>query len=174
MCAVYCNYCGKPVTQRQGAINRALKHGRGIYCNRECSGLGRRSNKTPEQKKEEKRLYDLEYRNNNKEVLKAKKAEYHKLTYDVLSAKEKRKLRAAQHAEYCRQPEYKAWKKTYDQQHRAKKLFGEYWESAILLINLDNEIDARMDKYEIYAINGTLNKKQTRRRDYERTHSNQS
>lgn len=169
-----CSYCGEPISQTTGAINRAKKHGRRIYCNRQCAGLGRRGGKTPEQKKEEKRLYDMEYRDKNKDLLKEKKAEYFKRTYDAEKAREKRKARSTQHAEYCRREEYKEWKKIYDQKYRVKKLFGEYWESAVLLINLNNEIIERIDKYEIYTINNTLNKKQTRRRDYERTHSNKS
>jgi hypothetical protein len=171
---VLCSYCGKPVSQPAGAINRARKYGRGIYCNRECSGLGRRKNKTPEQKKEEKRLYDMEYRNRNKELLKEKKAEWFSKTYDASKAREKRKARSAWHSEYCRRPEYKEWKRHYDQKYRAKKLFGEYWESSILLIGIDKEVTERMDRVEIYAIHGTLNKKLNRRRDYERTHSNKS
>jgi hypothetical protein len=174
MDSVLCSYCGKPVNQTTGAINRAKKHGRGIYCNRECSGLGRRKNKTPAKRKEEKRLYDMEYRNRNKDLLKEKKAEWFKRTYDVSNAREKRKSRSAFHAEYCRRPEYKEWKKIYDQQYRAKKLFGDYWESSILLTSIEKEVIERVDRVEIYAIRGTLNKKQNRRRDYERTHSNKS
>jgi hypothetical protein len=50
----------------------------------------------------------------------------------------------------------------------AKKFFGPYWEAASTLIDLENEIDSRISRYEIYQQNGTLNKHLNRRRDYER------
>lgn len=158
--------------QSWGAINRAMKLGNSIYCNRVCAGLGRRTGKTPEQKKEEKRLYDMDYRATSP-TLKARKADYHQRTYDPVKAAAKRKERMPYHVEYCRQPEYKAKKKEYDKLFRAKKHYREFAEAAILLNEIEKEVTARSeDRFQRYAMNGTLNKKQTRRRDYERLNSN--
>jgi hypothetical protein len=167
-----CGYCGKIVSQPWGAINRARKKYALIYCDRVCAGFGRRTTKTLEQKKEEKRLYDMEYRATSP-TLKARRHDYHRRTYDHASAAEKRQERMPYHVEYCRRPQYKAWKRDYDIHFRAKKQYGEFFESAILLNEIEAEInEMSVDRFERYAANGILNKKQTRRRDYERLNSN--
>lgn len=162
-----CAHCGKPVKQPIGAINRALRMGLRLYCDKVCSGLGRRVEKSKAQKVEEKRVYDEQYRQRNLAMLKAKKAAYFQATYDPAKAAIGRKARMAQHVEYCQRPEYKAWKREYDRAYRAKADFGPFWESALLLLQVDEEVSSRMTKYEIYAANGTLNKSQQRKRDYE-------
>lgn len=166
-----CDYCKNHVNQNNGAINRARKKERPIFCNRICSGLGRRKNKTPQQKKEEKRLYDIHYRETNP-TLKARKAAYYQKTRDPEKEREKRKSRMHLHVKYCQQPAYREWKKKYDRKYRCQQEFGEFWESASILLDVENEIDSRMSKYEIYQTNGTLNKHQQRRREYERLISN--
>ena len=98
----------------QEHINRSRRAGYTLYCSRTCAGLGRRSGKTDPQKKAEKCEYDKQRRANNKERMKAEKAAYHKRTYDPAKARIERKKRSEQHAEYCRQPAYRAWKKKYD------------------------------------------------------------
>lgn len=160
-----CNYCGKPLNKTTGEINRAKKAGLSLYCNRECSGLGRRNDKTKEQKKLEKQQYDKEYRNKNKERIKAKKAEYNKTKAGRATQKRDRDKRKEQHLEYCRQPEYRAYKKEYDQKHRAKKQYGEFWESAILL----NKIEQQIPNREVKQQKGLINKSQKRKRNYEKT-----
>lgn len=65
-------------------------------------------------KKEKKRLYDMEYRRLNKEKLKEKKAKWFKAHYNPEKAAIERKLKSAQHSEYCRKPEYKKYKSEYD------------------------------------------------------------
>lgn len=168
-----CSHCGVIVQKPWGEINRAQKLDRPIYCGRVCSGLAHRSGKTLEQKKEEKRLYDIEYRKNNLEEITRKKSEHFRKTYDPVKAAEKRKLRMPQHVEYCRRPEYKRWKRGYDQQYRAKKQYGEFGEAAIILCQIEKEVLERGgDRFQRAVLNGTLNKKQTRRRDYERINSN--
>ena len=47
--AALCQYCGARVLQRQGAINRAIREGKSLYCNRTCFGAARRV--PPKQKK---------------------------------------------------------------------------------------------------------------------------
>ena len=84
--------CGRTAEKESGAINRAEKQGLRIYCTRECAGRHRRKNKTSEQKKEERRLYDIEYRSKNRDLLKEKKAAYyrenHKHTAQDLAAEQ--------------------------------------------------------------------------------------
>ncbi len=126
------------------------------------------------EKKEAKRLYDIEYRAKNGEILKAKKQDYFKRTYDPVKAAIERKKIMPRHIEYCRRPEYKVKKQKYDEVYRAKKVYGEFWEAFLLIQNLGKEVDSRITKQEIAGINGTRNKSQTRRRNYESTHSNKS
>lgn len=170
-----CNYCGKTVKQPVSAINRAIKNGLSIYCDRVCSGYGRRTNKSEAQKKEEKRLYDMLYRDKNKEMLKEKKAKYFQDTYDPIKAAKERKKNMKRHVEYCRNPEYKSYKKKYDRLYRAKKEYGEEWGEVMnALLFLDDEVKSRSTRHEIYYTNGVAIKKQQRRRDYERLNSSKS
>jgi hypothetical protein len=166
-----CTYCGEMVQQSWSAINRAVKYDKPIYCDRTCAGLGRRSGKTGEQKKEHKRLYDLQYRQTSA-TLKTRKSIWFKKTYDPIKAAEKRKETMPRHIEYCRRPEYKEWKRNYDQRHLAEKQYGEFAETVIILRQLEKEVMERISKEDINIINNTLNKKQTRIRDYERFNSN--
>jgi hypothetical protein len=169
-----CDYCHKEVTQCWGAINRALQNGKPIYCDRSCAGLGRRSTKTVGQKKEAKRSYDEQYRADNRDQLKTDKAAWYQRTHDPEKEASKRKKTMPRHVEYCRQPEYVAWKRGYDRQYRAKKYYGYLWEAAIILWDLEQEVGVRQKKIDKNIIANTLNKKQTRRRDYERLNSNKS
>jgi hypothetical protein len=116
---VRCARCGKPVNQDVGSINRALRRGLPLFCGRKCFGLSRRKGKTKAQRKEEKRIYDMQYRAKNRALLKAKKAAYNKRTYDPVKAAEKRRENMPRHVEYCRQPEYKTYKSNYDRNRRA-------------------------------------------------------
>lgn len=163
-----CAYCGSPVQQPIGAVNRAAKAGLAIYCDRVCSGLGRRKNKSREQKVAEKADYDREYRSKNLAKIKNNKRAYFKRTYDPVAAAEHRKTRMPAHTEYCRRPEYRKWKAGYDRQHRARKEFGDFSEAAILLNDLCSEIASRSTFYERAVAKGTVNKTLERKRDYAR------
>ena len=96
-----------------------------------CSGLGRRKNKTDGQKKQEKRLYDMEYRAKNREMLKRKKRAYFQRTYDPAKAAIERKQGMPQHLEYCRRPAYKEWKRDYDRRLRARE-YGPFADAHML------------------------------------------
>lgn len=169
-----CGYCRKKFDRNASAVGRAVRGGAKVYCNKSCAGLGRRKNKNDAQKKAEKRLYDIAYREKNSAALKIKKAARFQRDYDPVAAAVKRKETMPRHIGYCRKPEYKKWKKKYDEHYSAKKKFGEFYESFLLLKKIDEEIASRASKYEIGLENGTINKAQTRRRNYERTYSNQS
>lgn len=171
---IICAQCGGKSEKPTGSVNRAKKDGLRIFCNRKCAGLGRRHNKTKAQLVEKKRLYDEEYRQKNVGMLKEKKRLYFQRTYDSAKAAEKRKERMPSHVEYCRQPEYRQWKKVYDRQYLAKKKHGEFWESILILRDIETEVTTRMPKQEIRALNGTLNKWIQRRRAYESSISNRT
>ena len=161
-----CPQCSKQFEAVTGRWNRSQKIGAPIYCGRECSGLARRLANPPiaTERKAAKAEYDRQYRAKNAASRKAKKAAYFKRTYNPAQAAVERKARSHLHVAYCQRPEYKAWKRDYDKRHLAKKDFGEFAEAALLLRGIEQEIDARMTRYEIYQTNGTLNKAQTRRR----------
>jgi hypothetical protein len=170
---VQCATCGAKCEKSISHYNRAKKTGANLYCCRVCAGRGRRVDRTDAQRKEEKRLYDMQYREKNHARIKQGKAEYFKRTYDPAAAAVARKARSADHAEYCRRPEYVAWKREYDKQYRAKKEYGEFWQCFLIVASIDKEVAERASKTEIAAANGALNKAQTRKRDYERAYSNQ-
>jgi hypothetical protein len=158
-----CAHCGKTADKPSGHVNRARENGMKLFCDRRCFGLDRRTEKTKAQRIAEKAAYDAEYRAKNIEMLKAKKREHHKRTYDPVMAAVVRKKRMPLHVEYCRQPGYKAWKREYDRRYRAAE-FGEFAEVYMLTIDLNREIKGRMTNEEIKWENGTANKAQFRSR----------
>jgi hypothetical protein len=155
-----CNYCGKELIKTTSAINRALKINALLYCNRMCSGLGRQLHRPLEEKKKQKADYDKQYRKNNANKIKLSKHNYYKETYDPLKASIDRKKNANKHLEYCRQPKYKTYKQEYDKKYLAKKLFGEYWESALLIRDIEKEYDQQ----QVRQLNNLHNKSQKRKR----------
>lgn len=167
-----CSQCRKVKQVRAARISQAFKKGLPMYCSRECGGLARRKDNPVSPRnanwKALKSAYDADYRIKNKERLKAEKAVYYQATANREKEREYRKKNMPRHVEYCRQPEYRAKKSLYDKDHRNRKFYGEFAEAAALLHQLQVEIRTRIDKYEIYALNGTLNKKLQRRREYER------
>jgi len=167
---VICPVCLKSFGAFKGEINRAIKNGYQVRCSQVCSGIARRSNKTPEQKKLEKQAYDKEYRAKNLEVIKAKKSAHFKKTYDPVKAAIERKKRMPKHVEYCRRPEYKAWKVEYDKKYRAKQDYGEFADCFLLTQQIFSLIDNREIKY----INGLTNKSQIRKRKWQTSQNQQN
>lgn len=164
---IICGYCGEKTERRAGEVNRSRSLGLPLYCNRICSGLARRKHKAKAQKIAEKAEYDRLYRERNRAMLKRKKHEYFRRTYDPEQAAIVRKARMPIHAEYCRRPEYKKWKAEYDQKYRSRKEFGDFGEAAIILNDLCSEIAKRSTFTERAIAKGTLNKHTQRRREYE-------
>jgi alpha-ketoglutarate-dependent taurine dioxygenase len=160
-----CAHCGRTASRTIGHVNRARAQGLNLYCSRKCSGLGRRDKRTKAEKKEAKRLYDLEYRANNLEYILERKREYHLRTYDPAKEAIKRKKKMPWHIEYCRQPEYRKWKAEYDKKHRASKYFGPFADAYLTLRQIETEIRERATDYEVRQEKGTLNKSQQRRRE---------
>lgn len=158
-----CEYCAKVFNKSTGNYNRAKKLGLKLYCNKTCAGLGRRIERSDEEKREIKSNYDKQYRALNIDHKKKTAKEYFKRTYDPAKAAIHRKTRMPYHVEYCRKPEYKAKKKKYDQLHRAKINYGEFWESALLMQKIEKEIDDR----SVRQINNLHNKSQLRKRKWQ-------
>jgi len=163
-----CAHCGTLADRPAGHVNRARRLGLNVYCSKECSFVGRRSEETTTEKKAEKRLYDIDYRRKNRALLKAKKAAYHKRTYDPLSAAVHRKKRMPYHVEYCRRPEYREWKKQYDRRYRAEKEYGDLAECFLLVMDIRDECLSQMSDYEIRLSKDGVAKAQRRKRDYAR------
>lgn len=158
-----CEYCGNESEKPAGHYNRSKAIGAPVYCGRICAGLGRRSNKTIEERKKEKSEYDKEYAKRDVEAKRIKRHEYFKRTYDKEKAAIERKKKYPKHLEYLRTDEYRAWKKEYDVRHLAKKHFGEFAEAAIVLSTLEKELDSGKIKIEI----GLINKSQKRKRQWQ-------
>lgn len=126
-----------------GEYNRAMNAKGNIYCSKYCSGVARKGNKSIEQKKAEKKAYDEKYRREKQSIIKERKKEYFKKTYDPVKAAIDRKKKMPKHVEYCRQPKYKAYKKQYDRTYRAKLIYGEFYEAAIIVNEIDTITDSR-------------------------------
>lgn len=165
---IICPYCREKADKSSGHVTRSIKLGRLIYCNRICAGLGRRSNLTIDEKKQLKSEYDRKYRELNQELLKPKKSEYHKKTYDPIKAAIIRKEHMPKHVEYCRQPEYRKKKKDYDKIRVAKLHYGEFWESHLLI----TEIQKEYNDDEVRQENNLHNKSQKRKKEW-KTQTNQ-
>lgn len=166
---IVCPVCGAEALIENSAIGRARRIVAPLYCGRVCAGIARRdpSPRTEAQRKADKAAYDREYRVRDVAAMKAAKAEYHRRTYNAALEAEKRRLKMPRHVEYCRQPEYKAWKKEYDKRYRAQQDYGEYWEASIVCNEIATEVLTRTSRYEIGLERGTLGKTQQRRRDYD-------
>jgi hypothetical protein len=101
-------------------------------------------------KKEAKRLYDIEYRRKNKAKIKALKAERYQRDKHKYAEREKeyRRKTQKQHNEYCMRPEYVSKKRIWDVVYRSMKNYGSFWESAVLLNQIEIEVRKRIPKNE--------------------------
>lgn len=164
---IKCAQCGKVTKKHLGHVNRARKLGLKLFCGQKCFGLSRRHNKTIQELKEEKRLYDIEYRRKNEKRLKKKRGAWFKKDYAEHPEKyrKQRKKRQKKHNEYCRQPEYRKYKKDYDRKRVAKLQYDKFWEAAIALRDLGDIVDNRQAKKDQYI----FNKSQKRKRNAKNT-----
>lgn len=157
-----CHYCNKEIHKHPSSVNRAVKMGLNLYCNRKCSGLGRRKEKSIDQKKADKAEYDRQYREKNSSKIREKKKAYEASERGRAMQKRNREKFKKFHLEYCRTPEYRAWKKKYDHSYKYKLAYGEFHEAAELLYKLEYEIDKRLTRQE----NNLHNKSQKRKRTW--------
>ena len=162
-----CAHCGGVFYPRTGHANRADKLGAPLYCGRACAGLARRLlvPKTPEQKRAEKAAYDREYRDRIGEKLAAKKRAWYEANRPQVLAQmtEYRKKRMPQHVEYCRRPEYRAYKHEYDRK-RNEAEYAEWAETWRLLMDLEKEIRSQATAYERRVANGYYTRNAQKRR----------
>lgn len=163
-----CPQCRVCFETSASKFNRAARSEVPLYCGRACAGLARRRKDKPTEaeRKEAKRLYDAARRAQKGNEIRRKKMEHYYANHERIKAEQAiyRAKRMPKHVEYCRQPEYRAWKVEYDKRYSARKKFGPFAEAALLLRDIENEIAERATKYEIGITNGTINKAQTRRR----------
>lgn len=171
---IICENCDKKADQEVGHVNRAKRQGNHLYCGRPCSSEAKR--KTKAEKIEAKRIYDIAWRARPEH--KAERSAEFKRNYNPEKARIKRAFVKKAHPEieakrreYMALPEYKAHKKEYDKEFRAKKKYGDYWECAILAIEINSEVKSRSSDIEIRRQNGTLNKHKARKREYEKFNS---
>lgn len=171
---IVCPFCKCSVDRDLGDVNRAKKLGNPIYCSKKCSGLARRNNKSIEQKKAEKAEYDRKYREKNDAELRIKRHNWFMQDYTKYPEKYKkeRQRRYANHLKYLQTPEYKAWKKEYDQKYRSNKFYGEFGECAIILFEIEKIIKDNTDRFELGYEMKTVNKSQNRKRLCKRTQKN--
>lgn len=155
-----CAHCGNDVLKHVGHVNRANKLGMKLFCSKKCFGLDRRISIS--EKKELKRLYDIEYRNKNKDLLKSKKQAFNKTEAGRAIQKRNRDKRKDKHAEYINRPDYKSWKQQYDKVYRAKKDYGDFWEAQLILKDIEKQIEP--ERVQIKIQKGTYNKSQKRKR----------
>ena len=156
-----CCNCGVVFEKQTGDYNKAKRKCKKLFCSQLCFGKSRQI--SVEQKKLSKREYDKNNRIINKDKIKLAKALYHKKTYDKEKEAVKRKTNMQRHINYCRRPEYKKWKSEYDIKHRAKKNYGEYWESFLLVTKIEKEYD----QDEVRQLNNLHNKSQKRKRTWQ-------
>lgn len=113
--------------------------------------------------KEKKRLYDIEYRRINKKLIAEKKRTFNSSPAGRAMQKRHRIKFKKYHLKYCQTPEYKTYKSKYDQIHRAKLKYGEFWECMILVEAITEEIlRVCPDKYERDKMRGNINRIQAK------------
>ncbi len=162
-----CPMCHGSFECATGRYNRAQAIGAPLYCCKTCAGLARRTPRPTEQERRaSKAAYDRERRQRLGERLRAEKRAHYQANRARILADmtRKRPAKMAAHIEYCRRPEYRAYKSEYDKRRLARKQFGEFADAALTLRSLETEIDAKASRYEVYMQNRTINKAQTRRR----------
>lgn len=162
-----CCYCDKPFKVKENNIGqrkKSIRLGLPIYCGRKCAGLGRRTNETKDEKIAHKQWYDLFIRasmtDDERDLDSLLNAVWFDYDYNKNPEKYKqwRQKKMPKHVEYCRTPEYKKWKKSYDENYRAQKEFGEFAESAVVLKEIEKIIDSKTIRIE----KGCHNKRQKR------------
>ncbi len=163
-----CPQCGIAFERCASHANRSIKIGAPLYCGKVCAGIGRRRVELPEaERKAAKAAYDRKRREEHGERIRAEKLAAYYANHEANLAKSAvyRKTRMPKHVEYCRQPEYKAWKHEYDIRRGGAEYqdFAEAWR---LLLDLEKEIRSQASAYERRVANGYYTRSaQQRRRD---------
>lgn len=161
-----CPQCQSEFFPIAGRANRAMAIGAPLYCGRACAGLARRTPKLPEaEQKAAKSEYDKKRLAAKREEINAKKRDHYYANRGKILEKQTvyRAKHMDRHVEYCRSPEYKAWKREYDKARRFEA-FGPFAGAAMVLDELEKEISTRATRYEIYIANGRFTRSAQQRR----------
>lgn len=153
---VKCAWCHRAFLKDAGGYNRAKRIDSPLYCTKRCAGLGRRKNRSAKERKRLKAEYDRNRRERLHDRLKAEKKAAYAIWGPQHRDKEReyRKKTMPRHVEYCRQPEYRAYKAEYDHQRKLSR-FGSFVEAYQVLEELKKEIKKQMpDRFERYAQSG--------------------
>jgi len=161
---IICQHCGIDCKKSTGHYNRAIKMKANLFCSKLCAGEFRKTTKA--EKIEVKRIYDIKYSKENAARIKERGQIYNRTPKGRAVQKRQREKNKESHREYIKSDRYVAWKRDYDQKYHAKNNYGEFWESSLIL----KEIDKHIDNYEVKLINQTLNKSQKRKR-YDKVNS---
>lgn len=169
-----CEHCERVYTR----LLAYVKYHGAKYCSRKCFSLSRRTNLTASQKKEKKRLYDIEYRRKQGKLLLAKRRESYRRNIETYRVYQRQRRESGVQKRYMRKylknywtTEKKKDKAAYDRVFRAKKKFGPFWESHLLLLKINKEVLKRASKYECRLARGYYNKAQIRKRQWLRNNS---
>jgi hypothetical protein len=154
-----CGHCGKPLNKLTSEVNRAIKMGMRLYCNRTCSGKGRR--KSDADKKERTWWYDAFNRLAVADEIRIKKAAYFKRDYEANPEKYRlaRQSQRDNHRRHISTPTYKKWKQGYDQKYLAHKKYGEFSEAVLVLRQIEAEIDKCQSRQDRNCHNKTQKRK---------------
>ena len=146
----------KAVCAHKDCEHTFIKVTKRIYCSAKCAKSIQKLRDEAQRSKpasiKRKKNYDEAYRKENDTEIKRKKAEYFQNTYDPEKAAIHRQKRMPAHIEYCRQPAYKIKKKAYDKIKRAKDNAGEYWESYIMITEIENELALQTNFSEFHRV----------------------
>ena len=174
---IVCAYCGQFAEKRTGDVNRAKTRGAPIYCGKVCSGLAKRLD--PDAKREAAARRQREYwqRPENAARKKARAAElfqqskqpggwYPQHRERMRTDPEYRAKHKACQARCQARPDWKARKQEYDREWRATRHYGNMAEAFLVLMELESEVEKRIEWLDLQSEKGTANKCQTRRRAY--------
>ena len=169
MQVVTCNRCAKQFEAAAARVNRAVKIAAPLYCGKGCAGLARRLSNPPTdaERKAAKAAYDRNYRELVAEKRRTQRADYYATNRARIleGMAEYRKKRMPAHVEYCRRPEYRAYKHRYDRKRKEQE-YAEWAEAWRLLLDLEKEIRSQATAYERRVANGYyLRNAQKRRRE---------
>ena len=163
-----CDHCGAKNTKRAPDVRKALNKNAGLYCDRTCSGLGRRVQRSESESRRLKSEYDARRRVELADTIKRDKAEYHKRTYNPEKARTERAKHMDRHVTYCRgymkDPVKKAAKVAYDRDRLAKMKYGDLSDAMPILRELESLIRSRYTTpYERRKARGYYENQQNRR-----------
>ena len=138
-----CFHCRVTFIRVVSQVAATQRKGRNIYCSRDCHTAQRRAGRTQEQLKECKRQREKNWREKHKSQVRLRSMAHYKKT--TTSEKRQRLYQKYKHkiAARNKDPAAKIQKKHDDRIWRAKRGYGDYWESQVLLLKLNEELSSQ-------------------------------